>query len=407
MKKIIYIHQYYRRPDEPGTSRSHWIAKYLANKGYEVVMITQKNSFNSENRNAPLIERVNCDDFQVIYIRNSYSNEFSIIRRLFSFIYFTVLSTYFALKEKNVSLLIASSTPISVGVPAFARRLLKKTPYIFEVRDLWPEIPIEMGVIKNDTIIKFSKKYIRSVYGNASHIIALSPGMKDGILEYKPSLNVTMIPNMSKIDFFSPGETDQSLNKELGLSETSFKVIHFGTMGNVNGLENYVESALLAKNKQYTDIDFILVGSGKFKHHFREFQKKNQIENLRIYDRMPLEKISRLVTNCDVSYIGVTKYKILEDNSANKFFDSLAAGKPIIINFGGWLEEIIVKEECGLRVDNTNPASLLNALLYLKENEQERIKMGKNGRNLAIERYDKEILCEDFYNIVRSICELR
>lgn len=403
MKKIVYIHQYYRRPDEPGTSRSHWIAKHLADKGYKVILIAQKNSYNPENKYAPLIERVQIQNFQVIYIRNSYSNEFGQLRRIFSFVYFTLFSLFFALKENKVNLIISSSTPISVGIPALVRRLLRKTPYIFEVRDLWPEIPIEMGIIKNKVLIKISKKFIRKVYFNAEHIIALSPGMRKGVIRYKKELNVSVIPNMSKVDFFSPRPVNQKLNIEFGLSSNSFKVIHFGTMGNVNGLENFVEAALLALKNQYNNIEFILVGSGKFKHQFREYKEINHIVNLKIYDRLTLDKVSSLVNNCDVSYIGVSKYKILEDNSANKFFDSLAAGKPIIINFGGWLEEIIVNERCGLRVDNASPESLLNALLYLKEHESERLLMGKSARKLAETTFDKSILCEKFKDVVDQV----
>lgn len=403
MKKVLYIHQYYRRPDEPGTSRSHWVAEYLVKNGYKVVLITQKNSFNPENKKAPLIERTRVSGIDVLYIKNAYSNEHSIQRRIYSFLYFMFLSTYFAFKERNVSVLIATSTPISVGFPALMLKLFKKIKYIFEVRDLWPEVPLEMKIIKKNAIRKISKWYIKKIYFGAQHIIALSPGMKEGILFYKKSLRVSMIPNMSKIDHFYPREVDENLNNDLGLGSKTFKVIHFGTMGNVNGLENFVESALNAKKNRYNDVVFILVGSGKYKSYFRDFKMKHKIDNLKIFDRMPLDKISSLVNICDVSYIGVTKYKILEMNSANKFFDSLAAGKPIIINFGGWMQDIIEKENCGIRVKNNDPIDLLNAILYLKDNHELRKSMGNRARILAETQYDKNILCGQYEKVIESV----
>ena len=118
---------------------------------------------------------------------------------------------------------------------------------------------------------------------------------------------------------------------------------------------------------------------------------------------MPMAEISELVNLCDVSYVGVSKYKILEINSANKFFDSLSAGKPIIINFGGWMQNIIEKGECGFKVDATDPNDLLNQILYLKENPVLRLQLGKNARKIAETEFDVSILCPKYVSLVDAV----
>src|SRR5690606_1490321 len=123
----------------------------------------------------------------------------SILQRLFSFFSFMLKSTRIALKQKNINLVISTSTPLSVGFPALVIKFIKKTPFVFEVRDLWPEVPIQMGGLNNKLLIKISLWFEKTIYKNALHIIALSPGMQNGVIAKNiPKEKVSMIPNMSK-----------------------------------------------------------------------------------------------------------------------------------------------------------------------------------------------------------------
>ena len=403
MKKILYINQYFRHPKEPGITRSYWIARELIKAGYDVTMLAHRNALLDFVENPPPVEKTTIDDIRVIYVRNEYDNSMGVIARSWSFLKFMFKSTYYAFREKNVDLVIATSTPLTVAFPALMRKWFKKTPFIFEVRDLWPDVPIEMGAVKNKLLVRFLKWFEKTTYKNAIHVVALSPGMQEGVIKHIPKEKTTMIPNMAKIDKFWPRSKNQEIVKEFGLKPNSFKIIHFGAMGMVNGLENFVKAAIMLKERKVDDVEFILAGHGRMKKEYEKIWKENNLENLTIIGRLPMEKISELVNVCDISYVGVSTYKILEINSANKFFDSLSAGKPILINFNGWMKEIIEKEKCGIKVFSTDHNELIDKILLLKNDTNLRKELGQNARKLAEQKYDKSILCKQFVDLVNQV----
>ncbi len=399
-KKVLYLYQFFRHPGEPGGTRAYWIARKMVENGYDVTMVTQRNTFNEENKNTKFVERITIDGIQVVYIKNGYFNGFSYPRRIYSFLRFMLLSSWFALREKNVDIVVATSTPLTIAFPALLVKKIRNIPMIFEVRDLWPEVPIQMRAINNRLLIMFLKWFEKATYKNSDYINTLSPGMQEGVSKYISPEKISMIPNMAKIDKFWPRNKDIEMQKRLNLSDKSFKIIHFGAMGIANGLENYLDAASLALEQGISDIEFVLVGNGKMKPHFDKRKSNENLINLHIFDRMPMERISSLVNICDISYIGFLPKPILETNSANKFFDSLSAGKPILLNFGGWMQELVEKNKCGLRVHPTDGKDLLEKIIFLKANPEKCEQMGQAARKMAETEFDKSILTQQFLNIV-------
>ena len=252
--KILYIHQYFKTPSEAGGTRSYWLAKKLVDSGFNVTLYTTSDNLNEKK----VVEIV--DGIKVVYIRLPYSQKMNISQRLYSFVSFMIKATFFALKEKNIDLIFATSTPLTVGFPALVLKKIKKIPYLFEVRDLWPEVPIQMGGLKNKLLQKLAIYFEKTIYKNAKHIIALSPGMYDGVIKYVSSSKVSMIPNMSKIDEFCQRKKNLNLLNKLGLKDSSFKIIHFGALGLANGIDSIIESAKLLKDD--SSIEFVFIGGG-------------------------------------------------------------------------------------------------------------------------------------------------
>ena len=252
--KILYIHQYFKTPSEPGGTRSYWIAQALLNKGHDVTMITSTSNFKDR------VTSLKIDGIDVIYIKAEYRQDMSISRRLKSFFYFMIKSTVIALKQKNVDIVFATSTPLTVGFPALILKWFKKKPFIFEVRDLWPEVPIQMGAMKNKLVKSIAISFEKIIYRNAKHVIALSPGMREGVLKYLNKEKTSMIPNMSKIDQFFPRLKNKEFAEKIGLNNNTFKVVHFGSLGLANGADTIIESAKLLKNDD--SIEFVFIGGG-------------------------------------------------------------------------------------------------------------------------------------------------
>jgi glycosyltransferase involved in cell wall biosynthesis len=389
---ILYIHQYFKSPQEPGGTRSYWVAQELISRGHEVTIITQ-NKKAKQN-----IELKIVDGIQVIYIKNWYANSMSISARLKSFFSFMWKSSILALKQKNIDLVIATSTPLSVGLPALLMKFFHRVPFIFEVRDLWPEVPIQMGALKNPISRKFAIYFEKVIYKNAKHIVALSPGIFNGVAKHVSENKITIIPNMAKNDKFWPREKNNALIKKLGLKQNSFKIIYFGSMGIANGLLYIMEAAKIINNTD--DIEFIFLGEGKSRAKCEEYAQKNQLRNVHFFERVAMDLTSEIVNFCDVSIVPFLNLPILATNSPNKLFDSLSAAKPIIVNSNGWTRKIVEDNKCGAYVNPEKPEELANIIIEWKNNPKLLSEMGNNGRLLAQNEYDKSILTKKFADII-------
>ncbi len=217
--------------------------------------------------------------------------------------------------------------------------------------------------------------------------------MVDGIKQYGIEDNkISMIPNMSKINEFWPREKNLDLLKKLDLNVDSFKIIHFGAMGIANGLEFIVKAAEIIQKQGLTEIEFIFIGGGKVENELKETALKRNISNLKFLGSFSMELTSEIVNFCDISLVSFSNIPILKTNSPNKFFDSLSAGKPIIVNSDGWTKDIVVNQNCGFYCNYEKPEELAIHLRELITDKEKLSQMGANSRRLAESVYDKGIL---------------
>lgn len=393
--KLLYIHQYFKTPLEPGGTRSYWIAKELVTKGFDVTMIS---GYTGES-NQKVFERC-IDGIKVIYIKEDYDQSMTVLRRIRAFFSFMIKATKVAFSQRDIRLVIATSTPLTIGVPALLLKWGKRIPYIFEVRDLWPEVPIQMKALKNPILKKVAVALEKMIYKNAKHIIALSPGMQNGVLRFVSREKTSMIPNMSKKDEFWPREKNEAFQKELGLEDSTFKVIHFGSLGLANGAHTIIESAKLMSND--STIEFLFVGGGATEKDLRVEVEKYNLTNVRFLGKFPMNKVSEIVNLSDVSIVSFLDLPILYTNSPNKLFDSLSAGKPIIVNSAGWTKDLVEEHKCGFYVDPKDPNDLVKKLRYLQSAPGDVRSMGIKSRWLAENKYDKSILCKEFVNLIEK-----
>src|SRR5690554_2860437 len=394
MKKILYIHQYFKTPKEPGGTRSYWLAQELLKNGYEVTMVTT-----NKHQKEP-IQEYDADGIKVISYGIFYNQSMGIKDRLKSFTDFMVKSTRYALKHsKEYDFVFATSTPLTVGIPALLAKWFKKKKYIFEVRDLWPEVPIQMGAFKNPLVIGITRWLEKTIYKNAEHIIALSPGMQDGVVKYVSKEKTSMIPNMSKKDEFWPREKDYDLMEQIGLKRDYLKVIHFGSLGEGNGIDTVIEAAKLIKPHK---IQFLFLG-GTLKEPQKKRIEELELDNILLYKFTPMKVTSEIVNLCDISIVSFKDLPILYTNSPNKLFDSLSARKPIIVNSAGWTKDLVEQNGCGFYCNPNKPQELADKLVYFMENREALTRMGNKSRELAEQKYDKSILAKKFVKVVKSI----
>lgn len=395
---ILYIHQYFTTPEEPGGTRSYWISKELIKRGHKVIMIT---STNNKHYN-PGVEII--DGIEVHYLNNPYSNYMSIPRKLWAFINFVRLAIKECAQQKDIDLVFATSTPLTVGFIALFLKKVYSWRYVFEVRDLWPEFPIQIGAIKNKLLIWMLRKLEQQIYKQSEHIIALSPGMKEGVLSTGIiDVKCSIVPNMSKPEEFYPHEPSADIINQFNLDSAKFKVIHFGSMGVANGLEYIIEAAKNVKDRADNDIDFIFLGSGSTQPILENKVKEYALSNVHFLGNHNMKIVSEVVNCCDVTITTFKNLPILHTNSPNKLFDSLSAGKPVIVNSSGWTKDLVEQYQCGFYVNPDNPEDLACRLIEIKSNNNLLQKWGNNARKLSVEVFDKSILSARVADVLESV----
>lgn len=394
---VLYIHQYFVTPIEPGGTRSYWISQELIRRGHQVIMIT------STNKKHPVPCEIDIDGIHVIYVKNDYSNYMSVPRKLISFLNFVRKAIQTGKRQKKIDMVFATSTPLTIGFVALRLKAINKWPYIFEVRDLWPEFPIQIGAIKNPLLIRALRKFEKYIYKKSEHVIALSPGMRDGVVKAgTPKEKVSMIPNMSKPDKFYPHEKNLDVAKQFGIDLDRFNVLHFGSMGRANGLMYIIEAARCLKEKGNDSVNFIFMGEGATEPVIRSQSVQYGLHNVLFLGNHKMDVVSEVVNLCDASITSFLNLPILQTNSPNKLFDSLSAGKPIIVNSAGWTKDLVEKEDCGFYVNPERPEDLVEKILQYKDNKETMERWGKNARKLSIEVYDKDILSSKVADVIEN-----
>src|SRR5699024_3317454 len=304
MKKIIYLHQYFKTNAGAGGTRSFEFATYLSQHGYDVTLITGTGTSQRINNN-----------LYVDSTQTRYSNTMGKIRRIFSFLSFVFKSFIKGLKCKDSEVVFATSTPLTIGIPAVLLAKIKRIPLVFEVRDVWPDVPIELGYIKNTFLIKLLKKFEMWIYKNSKYIIVLSKGMEQNLLAKGiESSKISVIENFSNLDLYNKASPKRN-------EYDKFLCIHPGTMGVVNGLDFILDVAKIIKERD-NEIKFLLVGEGNQKERLLNRVRDEKITNVEIKSSLPKKEIVNVINDASLGFMCVdNKYKILEDNSANKFFD--------------------------------------------------------------------------------------
>jgi glycosyltransferase involved in cell wall biosynthesis len=337
LMRVIYVHQYFKTPEEGGAIRSYHLAKGLVDAGIEVEMIT------AHNKNYYDFRKV--DGVKVHYLPVAYQHSFGTFKRIASFLRFVSQAKKLIRKLPRPDLFYLTSTPLTVGrIGLWAKKTLA-VPYIFEVRDLWPEAPIQVGVIRNKWLKKALYQWEEKIYHQALQIVALSPGIRNYIVKKKPMAKTVLIPNFSDIGFFSPTKKDPRTLNRWGLKE-KFTLAYTGALGAVNALQNFL---FLAKEAQHQgkDWQFVMMGQGAKEKELKQLARDLQLANVRFFPFGSKERVRELLSVTDMAYISFDHLPVLRTNSPNKFFDALAAGKAIVTNHKGWVTNLIKEHQLG------------------------------------------------------------
>jgi len=396
--KILYLHQYFNTPEMSGGTRSYEMARRLVAMGHEVHMITSWR----EPRDEQAWFQTDEAGIHVHWLPVAYSNQMSFAERIKAFFKFAYASAKKAASIQG-DIVFATSTPLTIALPAVYAAKKQKKLMVFEVRDLWPELPIAMGALKNPVTRFMAHRLEKFAYNNAAAVVALSPGMRDGVLRtgYTPN-QVAVIPNSSDIDMFrvdsSAGAKFREQRSWLGDRPL---LIYTGTFGLINGVGYMVELAveLQALN---SDVCILLIGNGKEFDKVKTASESAGVlnKNLFIEAQLPKKDIpSALSAATMASSLFIDKPE-MRPNSANKFFDALAAGKPVMINYGGWMHDLITSRGCGLAMWKMPLNTAAIKLDEVMHNQEWLSKASLASAELASKNFDRDVLARELENVL-------
>lgn len=386
--KVLILHQHFKTPNGGGAIRSYYLGRALAESGIHAVVITAHND--------PGYITKNVDGIEVHYAPVPYDNRFGFYKRILSFYRFVNKAVRLAAQHRDADVCYAISTPLTTGLAARAIRRKYNIPYVFEVGDLWPDAPVEMGFIRNPLIKALLFRMERAIYSAAVSIVALSDPIRTAILRRAPGKPVHVVPNMADTSFYRPEERKPEIERKLGVSG-KFVVSYIGALGVANGLHSLLDCAAACQQHQLA-IHFLVCGDGAMADHLKNYAAKIGLMNLTFIPFQNRDGVGEIMNVTDANFVSYLPAKILETGSPNKYFDGLAAGKLTIINFGGWIKTEIEGEGCGIYVSHAQ--DFAKKIKPFLDNPRLLSQYQRAARELAERKYSRTDLGKRFASIV-------
>lgn len=395
--RILYIHQYFKTPQEGGAIRSYYLSKGLVENGFEVEMIT------SHNEKIYTVKEI--DGVRIHYLPVPYSNEMGFVKRVLSFLKFVRMAKRLAVKIPNINQAYVTSTPLTVGLIGLWLKKKYKIPYTFEVRDLWPTAPIQIGAVRGRVFKNWLYRLERRIYEGADKIVALSPGMRDWIKKVTPEKEVYMIPNMADCEFFKKEIKDPKLI-EFYHAEKPFVVTYLGSIGATNHLEFLLDIAA-STQKRGLNVAYKIVGHGSQMGNIRSKAYSSKLDNIEFLGHQNKEGVRAILNVTDATYVSFADLPVLATNSPNKFFDSLASGKLTIVNTPGWTKDLVEKYKCGFYANPNDVNSFVDQLIPFLEARERLENYKTNARSLAEALYSKRLQVEKLVKVLNNESQIR
>ncbi len=393
--KILYFHQHFSTPKGSTGIRSYEMARRSIHHGHKVTMVcgSYGGGKTGLSGNFTKGKRVgNVDGIDIIEFDLSYSNADTLLTRTKTFIKFSIKSIGLVFTE-NYDLVFATTTPLTAGIPGIFARWFRRKPFVFEVRDLWPELPKAMGVIKNPIVLSLMSFLEYVSYRSACRCIGLSPGIVKGIEKRGVTLDkIKLIPNGCDLNIFN---TDVKSWRPEGVEDSDLMAVFTGTHGVANGLDAALDAAKELKERGRDDIKLVFVGQGKLKPQLQRRAEVEELTNVIFCPPVDKAKLAELMSGADIGLQLLANIPAFYfGTSPNKFFDYIAAGLPVLNNYPGWLADMITEENCGYAVAPENAKLFADALESASEDRGKLEVMGANAKRLAKASFAREDLAD-------------
>ena len=310
-----------------------------------------------------------------------------------------MVSTGYALFS-SYQVAISSSGPITVGIPGIVAKVILNKVWIFEVRDLWPEGAIQLGILKNKWLINWARRFERLCYNQANEVVALSPGQAEWIGERYNLNSIKIVPNASDNELF-----ESLRDKEFALPDWALEkklLLYTGTLGLIDDCRQILEAAVLCQKLNRNDVIFVLIGDGQEKDQLIKYSHQLKLDNTFFVGKISKVEVMQWLARGTASIFTVKNVPFLSTASPNNIFDAFAAGIPIIQVTDGWIKQLVDREQCGINVPIENASAMAKAIIEICDDQQLREGLSLNAKRVARDKFDRQKLALEMLSYIEN-----
>jgi glycosyltransferase involved in cell wall biosynthesis len=402
--RVLYVSQYFVSADQPGGVR-HWQhTRALERAGHDVSVVTSyvqhKERTIPERYRGRRVVREQEDGLDVwrTYSTPGYGRDLR--SRLASYGSFATWASAAMMGAPRPDVVVASSPSLPAAAAAALVARARGARFVMEVRDLWPDSAVAMGLVSDRRVIAAARAMERLCYRTADRVIALTEGIRDGVVaQGVPAAKVVLITNGVDLEWAGAGAPEPVAAP---VPEGAFVAMYVGAHGTYSSLETVLEAAALLRDRP--DVAVVLVGGGDRKPALQAQAAARGLPNVRFVDPVPKRDVPRWLARADVCLLPYQDRALFAGALPNKTFDYLAAARPVLVAApDGELTRLVASAGCGVCVPPEDPRAMADALRRLADDAAGRREMGARGRAVALERYDRRALAERFVALVESV----
>ncbi len=395
---VLIIHQAFAALNEPGGTRHHELARYLVQRGHRVTIIASPVSYITGTGTSSSSEQIE-EGITIVRAYVYQAHHKSFVHRVFAFVSFMASSFFVGLKVKDVDLIWGTSPPIFQGITAWALSRLKRIPFIFEVRDLWPAFAISVGVLKNGILIGASEWLERFLYRGADRVMVNSPGYVQHVRDLGAK-RVELIPNGADAGMFDPAKSGADFRSSHSLND-NFVALYAGAHGMSNDLGVVLDAAKILQDMP--EIQIVLLGDGKEKANLQARATELKLKNVSFIDSVPKSEMTNALAAADACIAILKPIEWYKTTYPNKVFDYMAAGRPVALAIDGVIREVVDAAGCGIFAQPGDARMLADAIRELVADPEKSRRMGLAGRAYVEENFDRATLAEKLTEILEEM----
>jgi len=401
---VLLIHQAFVSPNEAGGTRHYEFGKYCVQQGISFSIIASELSYLSGKKVHDNLEPINeefIEGVKILRAKVSSGLHANFVSRIISFFSFMVSSAILGLKEKRPDVVMGTTPPIFQAISAWIVSAVRSRPFLLEVRDLWPEFAIDMGILKNPILIWLSKKLEMFLYNHADHILVNSPAYRDYIINKRIDRNkISLISNGVDLQSFVRKEHEYSIRTELKLTD-KFLVVYAGALGVANDIPVILKAAQRLHDRK--DIHFLLIGDGKERLNLENYCRDHKLQNVTFAGTRSKQNMPGILAEADVCVAILQNIPMFKTTYPNKVFDYMAAGKPTLLVIDGVIREVIESAKGGMYIQPGNVESFVSAVIWMVEHREEAVEMGRSAREYVRRHFDRGVQAKEFSDLVTTL----